>query len=78
MIRTYFAMLLEEEMPDAVGKMKQFASWFTHGIPGGATLRKSIYDSKTAPQILASVDEFFEARSECAQVRARSERANLG
>src|SRR5271170_5310262 len=30
MIRTYFQMLIEEELPDAVGKMKQFASWFTH------------------------------------------------
>ena len=39
MIRTYFQMLLEEEMPGAEGKMKQFASWFTHGVPGGAALR---------------------------------------
>ncbi|MGA9356362.1 MAG: hypothetical protein WBV46_21930, partial [Terriglobales bacterium] len=62
MIRTYFAMLLEEEMPDAVGKMKQFASWFTHGIPGGASLRKSIYDSNNGPEILKKVEEFFEAR----------------
>jgi tRNA-dihydrouridine synthase B len=62
MIRTYFAMLLEEEMPDAVGKMKQFASWFTHGIPGGASLRKSIYDSNNGPEILKNVEEFFEAK----------------
>src|SRR5207249_4113164 len=26
MIRTYFSMLIEEELPDATGKMKQFAS----------------------------------------------------
>ncbi len=45
MIRTYFQMLIEEELPDAVGKMKQFASWFTHGVPGGAGLRKAIYES---------------------------------
>src|SRR6266852_1861875 len=32
MIRTYFQMLIEEEMPGAEGKMKQFASWFTHGV----------------------------------------------
>jgi len=62
MIRTYFRMLIEEELPDATGKMKQFASWFTHGVPGGATLRKAIYDSKTAPDILTRVEEFFEAR----------------
>jgi tRNA-dihydrouridine synthase B len=62
MIRTYFQMLIEEELPDAVGKMKQFASWFTHGVPGGAALRKAIYESKSAPEILARVEEFFEAR----------------
>ena len=58
MIRTYFRMLIEEELPDATGKMKQFASWFTHGVPGGAALRKAIYDSKTAPEILTRVEEF--------------------
>jgi tRNA-dihydrouridine synthase len=62
MIRTYFEMLIEEELPDAVGKMKQFASWFTHGVPGGAALRKAIYDSKNAPEILARVEQFFEER----------------
>jgi nifR3 family TIM-barrel protein len=62
MIRTYFQMLIEEEMLGAEGKMKQFASWFTHGVPGGAGLRKAIYESKSAPEILSRVEEFFEAR----------------
>jgi tRNA-dihydrouridine synthase B len=62
MIRTYFQMLIEEELPDAVGKMKQFASWFTHGVPGGAGLRKAIYESKSPVEILSRVEEFFEAR----------------
>ncbi|HEY6769892.1 MAG TPA: tRNA dihydrouridine synthase DusB [Candidatus Sulfotelmatobacter sp.] len=62
MIRTYFQMLIEEELPDAVGKMKQFASWFTHGVTGGAGLRKAIYESKSAVEILERVEEFFEAR----------------
>src|SRR5207249_2694781 len=62
MIRTYFQMLIEEELPDAVGKMKQFASWFTHGVPGGAGLRKAIYESKSAVEILGRVEEFFEVR----------------
>jgi tRNA-dihydrouridine synthase B len=60
MIRTYFEMLIEEEMPGSAGKMKQFASWFTHGIPGGAALRKAIYESKDERAILARVEEFFE------------------
>jgi tRNA-dihydrouridine synthase len=62
MIRTYFQMLIEEELPDAVGKMKQFASWFTHGVPGGAGLRKAIYESKSPVEILTRVEDFFEAR----------------
>jgi tRNA-dihydrouridine synthase B len=62
MVRTYFSMLIEEEFPDAPGKMKQFASWFTHGVPGGAALRKEIYESKSAPEILHRVEDFFEAR----------------
>jgi nifR3 family TIM-barrel protein len=69
MIRTYFRMLIEEELPDAVGKMKQFASWFTHGVPGGAALRKAIYESKAAPEVLARVEEFFEARLCAASVQ---------
>jgi len=71
MIRTYFQMLIEEELPDAVGKMKQFASWFTHGVPGGAGLRKEIYESKSAPEILTRVEDFFEARLCAAGALAR-------
>jgi tRNA-dihydrouridine synthase B len=62
MIRTYFSMLIEEEFPDAPGKMKQFASWFTHGVPGGAALRKAIYEAREASEILKRVEEFFESR----------------
>jgi tRNA-dihydrouridine synthase B len=60
MIHTYFAMLVEERMPGAAGKMKQFASWFTHGVPHGAQLRKSVYEAKSEVQILDAVERFFE------------------
>ncbi len=63
MIRPYFQMLLEEEMPGAEGKMKQFASWFTHGVPGGAALRKAIYEARSGAEILGRVETFFEART---------------
>ena len=66
MIRTYFQMLLEEEMPGAEGKMKQFASWFTHGVPGGAALRKAIYEAKSGAEILQSVELFFGSRLQLA------------
>lgn len=60
MIRTYFRMLINEEVRGAEGKMKQFASWFTHGVHNGAHLRKAIYESKTQQQILDAVHRFFE------------------
>jgi tRNA-dihydrouridine synthase B len=59
MIRMYFQMLLDEANPEAPGKMKQFASWFTHGVPGGAALRKSIYEARTGAAILDAVERFF-------------------
>src|SRR5438874_5185139 len=43
MMRTYYAMLVERSEGDSVGKMKQFATYFTHGVRGGAQLRASIY-----------------------------------
>jgi tRNA-dihydrouridine synthase B len=75
MIRAYFQMLLEEAgsgagagigdknaVRETAGKMKQFASWFTHGVPGGAKLRASIYQAKTGAAVLDQVDEFFAAQ----------------
>ncbi len=59
MMRTYYSMLLERREDDAVGKMKQFATYFTHGVRGGAHLRTTIYQSKEALAILGLVDEFF-------------------
>ena len=77
LIRSYFGMLLgeisagdavanfppdEKERKEAQGKMKQFASWFTHGVPGGAGLRKAIYEAKTGTAVLDAVERFFEPR----------------
>jgi tRNA-dihydrouridine synthase B len=59
MIRTYFQMLVDEEMQGTVGKMKQFVAWFTHGVPGGSALRKAVYSAQQGPEILANVDRFF-------------------
>ena len=62
MIRTYFTMLADEQVPGAAGKMKQFAAWFTHGVAHGAQLRKAVYESHNEAEILAAVDRFFEAQ----------------
>src|SRR6185437_1186319 len=72
MIRAYFEMLLAEEdatqelpreacIGDAAGKMKQFATWFTHGLPNGAKLRAAIYQARNGPAVLAEVERFFTA-----------------
>jgi tRNA-dihydrouridine synthase B len=53
----------EQRNRDAVGKMKQFAAWFTHGVPGGAALRKAIFEAKNGKAVLASVENFFENRA---------------
>jgi nifR3 family TIM-barrel protein len=58
----YFRSLIAAEMPDAVGKMKQFASLFTHGVRNGADLRYAVHHSPGTTEILDSVDSFF-ARS---------------
>jgi nifR3 family TIM-barrel protein len=47
---------------DCVGKMKQFAAWFTHGIPNGSTLRRAIFEARTGPAVLAAVESFFANR----------------
>ncbi len=49
---------------DCVGKMKQFASWFTHGVPGGAGLRRAIFEAKTGAAVLGRVEEFFAGEGE--------------
>jgi nifR3 family TIM-barrel protein len=74
MIRAYFQMLLDEaeatkdlprsdRMGETAGKMKQFATWFTHGVPGGAKLRAAIYHARTGAEVLAQVELFFTARA---------------
>ncbi len=60
MIRTYFQMLVQEDMHGSAGKMKQFVAWFTHGVQGGNALRRAVYDAREGPAILASVERFFD------------------
>jgi hypothetical protein len=48
---------------ETAGKMKQFATWFTHGVPGGAKLRAAIYHARTGPEVLAQVELFFGSRN---------------
>ncbi|MGO4213365.1 tRNA dihydrouridine synthase DusB [Terriglobus sp. 2YAB30_2] len=52
----------ESARRDAIGKMKQFASWFTHGVAGGASLRRAIYEAKVGEDVMIAVEDFFEGK----------------
>ena len=54
----------EQRHRDCVGKMKQFASWFTHGVPGGGSLRKQIFEAKKGPAVLDAIETFFAHKAE--------------
>jgi tRNA-dihydrouridine synthase len=60
----------ESAQRDAIGRMKQFASWFTHGVPGGATLRRAIFDAKRGAQVIDLVEAFFAQRDHAADADA--------
>src|SRR5579863_95579 len=55
----YFRSLIDAEMPDAMGKMKQFASLFTHGVRNGGDLRQAVHHSHSTAEMLERVDAFF-------------------
>jgi tRNA-dihydrouridine synthase len=59
-MKTYYLMLETAGEKDAVGKMKQFATYFTHGVRNGSKLRTEIYRTQDARGILDIVDAFFE------------------
>lgn len=59
MMKTYYLMLEAHGEADAVGKMKQFATYFTHGVRNGSKLRTEIYRAPDVRHILQIVDGFF-------------------
>jgi len=67
MMRRYYAMLIEREEGDTVGKMKQFATYFTHGVRRGAELRAAIHHAHESAAILDLVDGFFQREPALAQ-----------
>ena len=60
LMRRYYCMLQEHGAADATGKMKQFATYFTHGVRNGSRLRAEIYHAREPGEILDRVDQFFE------------------
>jgi len=68
MMRTYYSMLMDRDEPDTVGKMKQFATYFTHGVRNGSKLRAEVYHAHEAREILDRVDAFFHREAEPALI----------
>jgi len=59
LLSSYFRHLRDAGWPDAIGKMKQFACWFTHGVRNGGELRRQVTTAQSAAEILQRVDAFF-------------------
>jgi tRNA-dihydrouridine synthase B len=59
MMITYYRMLIARDEADCVGKMKQFATYFTHGVTNGSKLRSAVHHATDARAIVDLVDEFF-------------------
>jgi tRNA-dihydrouridine synthase B len=59
LLSKYFRHLRDAGWPDAIGKMKQFACWFTHGVRNGGELRRQVTTAESAAEILDRVDAFF-------------------
>ncbi|HTU47223.1 MAG TPA: tRNA dihydrouridine synthase DusB [Bryobacteraceae bacterium] len=64
MMKTYYLMLQEHGEADAIGKMKQFATYFTHGVRNGSKLRTEIYRAHEIARILEIVELFFSGELE--------------
>src|SRR6266849_4019933 len=59
----YYKQINAANLPDGVGKMKQFACWFTHGVGNGSELRRIVHAARTPSEVLESVERFFESRT---------------
>jgi tRNA-dihydrouridine synthase B len=59
----YYGQILNSNAPDAMGKMKQFACWFTHGVGNGSELRKIVHMARTPGEVVENVERFFERKA---------------
>jgi tRNA-dihydrouridine synthase B len=59
LLSKYFRYLRDAGWPDTIGKMKQFACWFTHGVRNGGELRRRVTTAQSASEILDRIDAFF-------------------
>jgi tRNA-dihydrouridine synthase B len=62
LLMDYYRQINSANLPDGVGKMKQFACWFTHGVGNGSELRRIVHAARTPGEVLESVEGFFVGR----------------
>jgi nifR3 family TIM-barrel protein len=55
----YYREIQAAGQPDAIGKMKQFACWFTHGVGNGSELRRTVHAARSPGEVLDAVERFF-------------------
>jgi hypothetical protein len=60
-MRSYYSKLGERDEPGVIGKMKQFATYFSYGVHNGARLRGDIHHARGTAEILERLDRFFES-----------------
>lgn len=63
LLSDYYQKITAANLPDGLGKMKQFACWFTHGVGNGSELRRIVHAARTPSEALESVEKFFESRA---------------
>jgi tRNA-dihydrouridine synthase B len=59
----YYRQISAANLSDGIGKMKQFACWFTHSVGNGSELRRLVHAAGTPSEVLESVERFFERRA---------------
>src|SRR5205814_7768740 len=63
LLSRYYKEIKLAAQPDAAGKMKQFACWFTHGVGNGSELRRTVHEARTPGDVLDAVERFFERQA---------------
>jgi tRNA-dihydrouridine synthase B len=64
----YYTEINAANLPDGVGKMKQFACWFSHGVGNGSELRRTVHAARTQQEVLDRVERFFQLQAEASAV----------
>ncbi|MFI5094145.1 MAG: tRNA dihydrouridine synthase DusB [Candidatus Acidiferrales bacterium] len=63
LLSDYYGQICAANLPDGIGKMKQFACWFTHGVGNGSELRRIVHAARTPSEVVEKVETFFESRA---------------